>query len=429
LPKDSLFGENHSMVLLVQALLLMPLDTTRFETPRQSAWPWRAGLVVNNPQLADEIAAALSEVRAACVFQVAASAPIVEIFALIERDSPDLLFVELSATSVPSIEWMASVQNGDGSPMDGSPMVVAVHASADPEQMIGALRAGATEFLSLPMSPGIFEALDRIGARLQSAKPAESPQGKIIGIVSAKGGCGATTLACHIGLALGLADPSRKILVADLDYQSPAVHRICQLKPRRRAGETFESVRKLNSSNWAEFFTPVAPSVDILAGPEAGNTTLPEPWRIESLFRHLTRCYPLVLADLGRHLNPGTWSFLQHVDELLVVAAPDVLALYQTRYIIQALTSRGFDRGRLRLVLNLSQNTPRDFWIESIEQMFEMKLFAVIPADRTALPALMPGPSKPSLSFPAETPFGKSVVRLADRLSKDENISPTRRAA
>src|SRR5580693_1207362 len=104
--------------------LPMPLDTTRFETPRQSAWPWRAGLVVNNPQLADEIAAALSEVRAACVFQVAASAPIVEIFALIERDSPDLLFVELSATSVPSIEWMASVQNGDGSPMDGSPMVV-----------------------------------------------------------------------------------------------------------------------------------------------------------------------------------------------------------------------------------------------------------------------------------------------------------------
>lgn len=421
----------------------MPSDTTRFDTLRQSAWPWRAGLVVNDPKLAEEIAAALSEVRAACVFQVSASAPIMEIFALVERDSPDLLFVELAATSVPSREWMAAVQSSDK-----TPLVAAVHTSADPEQMIGALRAGATEFLSLPMSPGIFGAMDRIAARLQSARPPEIAQGKIIGIVSAKGGCGATTLACHVGLALGQADPSRKILVADLDYQSPAVHRICRLKPQRRAGETFDSVRRLSSSNWAEFFTPVAPSVDILAGPEAGNTTLPEPWRIESLFRHLTRCYPLVLADLGRHLNPGTWAFLQYVDELLVVAAPEVLALYQTRYIIQTLTSRGFDRARIRLVLNLSENTPRDFWIESIEQMFEMKLFAVIPADHTAFPVstagLPPGltqsgltqnglsqngSAKNGLSFPAETLFGKSVIRLADRLSKDEGTGPARRAA
>ena len=108
-------------------------------------------------------------------------------------------------------------------------------------------------------------------------------------------------------------------------------------------------------------FTAVSPSVDVLAGPEIGNTTLPEPWRIERLFRHVSRHYPLVLVDLGRHLNPGTWAFLQHVDELVVVAAPDVLALYQTRYILQTLTNRGFERARIRLVLNLSDNTPRDF--------------------------------------------------------------------
>jgi len=344
----------------------MPLDTRRFETSRQSAWPWRAGLVVDDPALGTEIAAALAEVRATCVFQIAASSPVPEILALIERDSPDLLFVELAATSAPSKDWMTAVLGAGG-----NPLVAAVHTSADPMQMIEALRAGASEFLSLPMNPAIFGAMDRIATRLESARPSEPVHGKIIGIVSAKGGCGATTLACHLGLALAKADPSRKLLVADLDYQSPAVHRICHLKPLRRAGETFDSVRKLSSSNWAEFFSSLASSVDVLAGPEYA-TALPEPWRIESLFRHLTRSYPLILADLGRQLNPGTWAFLQHVDELLVVSAPDVLALYQTRYILQTLTSRGFDRARIRLVLNMSEQTPRDFWIESIEQMFEM---------------------------------------------------------
>jgi pilus assembly protein CpaE len=275
------------------------------------------------------------------------------------------------------------------------------------------------------MQPAIFDALDRISARLESTRSTDSAQGRIVGIVSAKGGCGATTLACHIGLALGQADPSRKILVADLDYQSPAVHRICRLKPQRRAGETFDSVRRLSSSNWAEFFTPASASVDVLAGPEAGSTAMPEPWRIESLFRHLTRHYSLVLADLGRHLNPGTWAFLQHVDELLVVAMPDVLALYQTRYILQTLTGRGFEKARIRLILNMSENTPRDFWIESIEQMFEMRVFAVIPADRTTLAGL----PRDRLTYPADSPFGKSVAKLASRLIRSERAGHSRRAA
>jgi pilus assembly protein CpaE len=314
-------------------------------------------MVVSNP----ELAAALAEVRATCVFQIAATASVLEIFALIERDRPDLLFVELSATSAPAREWMAAVQGEDG-----RPLVAAVNVSADPVHMISALRAGATEFLS----PAIFAALDRIAARLDSSRPAEAVRGKIIGIVSAKGGCGGTTLACHLGLALGRANQLKdqsaiKVLIADLDYQSPAVHRICHLKPQRSAAETFDSVRKLSSSNWSEFFTPLAPSVDVMAGPEPCDAILSEPWRIESLFR--------------------TWAFLQHVDELMVAAAPDVLALYQTRYILQTLTSRGFERSRIRLILSMSENTPRDFWIESVEQMFEMRLFDAIPADRVAM--------------------------------------------
>lgn len=397
----------------------MPSDTGSFESSRKSAWPWRAGIVVDDPKLTAEIAAALGEVRATCVFQVAVSVSVLEIFALMERDRPDLLFVELSAASLAAGEWTSAVQGADG-----LPLVAAVHISADPAHMISALRAGASEFLSLPLNPAIFGALDRIAARLDSSRPPEAAHGKIIGIVSAKGGCGATTMACHLRLALGQADPSSKVLLADLDHQSPAVHRLCHLKPRRRAGETFDSVRKLSSSNWPEFFTPLSSCVDVMAGPEAG-TPLPEPWRIESLFRHLTRSYPLVLADLGRQLNPGSWAFLQHVDELLVVTAPDVLALYQTRYILQTLTSRGFERTRIRMILSMSKNTPRDFWIDSVEQMFEMRLFGVIPTDRVALAGI----PKDRLVFPLETPFGKAVAKIAARLTVSESAGPSRRAA
>ncbi len=398
----------------------MPLDNRRFDPQRQAPWPWRAGLVVDDPGLTAEIAEALAETRAACVFQVSAAAPVSRILDLIERNGPDLLFVELATSSEPPREWIAAIQSAAG-----IPLVAAVHPTPDPDRMIEALRAGAIEFLSSPMHPAIFDAMDRMNARLEATRPADTPQGRIVGLVSAKGGCGASTLACHLALALERHDPAKKIILADLDYQSPAIERICGVEPKCRAAEAFEAVRRLSSANWDEFFIRLTDSVDVLAGPDPGASAAPSPWRIESLFRHLTRGYSWVLADLGRHLSPTTWSFLQFVDELLVVSAPDVLALYQTRYILQTLTSRGFDRSRIRLVLNLSESTPRDFWIESVEQMFEMRVFGVIPKDKPGLASV--ARSKPAL--PAETPFGRSVTRLSRSIAENASSGASRKAA
>jgi Flp pilus assembly CpaE family ATPase len=131
------------------------------------------------------------------------------------------------------------------------------------------------------------------------------------------------------------------------------------------------------------------------------------------------------MADLGRHLNPANWIFLQHIDELCLVTAPEVLALYQTRSVLQTLTSRGFDKSRIRLVLNRNRSAPQDFWVESIEQMFEMNVFAVIPNDYSTLDKS----PRDRFEFPADTPFGKAVVKLAGRLTHPNGPGSLRKAA
>ena len=119
------------------------------------------------------------------------------------------------------------------------------------------------------------------------------------------------------------------------------------------------------------------------------------------------------LADLGRNLNPAVWAFIQNLDELFLVTAPDVLALYQTRSILQTLTGRGFDKARLHLILNRNQRGPQDFWIESIKKMFEMNVIAVLPDDPTALERV----PREGFEFPAASPFGRAITKLAGRLT------------
>jgi pilus assembly protein CpaE len=347
---------------------------------RRPDWAWKVGLILDTPDLLIEILSAVNEAGAVKVFEFPASSSSFDVATAVDRDKPDLLFVELALTSRPAAEWISDVRRGEE-----TPLVVAVHPTAEPLAMISALRSGASEFLSLPVKPAIYEAMERVGTLLESRRNAMMQSGKIAGVLSAKGGCGATSIACHLSAALysfasrpltnqlitnqGYTAPAR-VLVADLDYQSPGTSGVFRINPHTNAGEVFDAVRRLNSNVWREFVTRVADGVDLLSSPADTPSNIaaapPEQWRVESLFRFIGRQYGWILVDLGRHVNPANWAMLQHIEELFIVTAPDVLALYQTRSVLQTLSNRGFDKGRVRIILNRNLSSPQDFWVESI---------------------------------------------------------------
>ena len=378
-------------------------------------WPGRIGLILESPELVSDLANAMAEMKADCAFRIAAGVTVFEVANLVERESADLLFVELAKVTGGGAEWIRGV--GGGSDM---PLIVAVHPSPDPPAMIEAMRAGAIEFLSVPMRPGIFEAIERMTILMEGRRAAAQVRGRMAGILSAKGGCGATTVGCHLAAALQVDNPKTRVLVADLDGQAPAAHHV-RANPRKWVTDAFESVRATsNAACWNEFVTDAAPGLDLLAGwdmTSGAGLPSPEPWRTESMFRFLSRSYSWVLADLGRNLNPSIWGFIQNLDDLLIVTAPDVLALYQTRSILQTLAGRGFEKTRVHLILNRNQKGPQDFWVESIQTMFEMNVLGVIPDDPVTLQRL----PRDRFEFPAASLFGRGIQKLAGRLTKPEN--------
>jgi pilus assembly protein CpaE len=405
----------------------MASNPTSIDTPRRPDWAWKIGLVLDTPTLLSEITSVVAETGGVKVFEFLPSASSFEVTNAVDRDQPDLLFVELSRTSKPAAEWIGDVRRGEE-----TPLVVAVHPTADPAEMISALRAGASEFLSLPVRPAIYEAMERVGVLLESRRNALVEGGKIAGVLSAKGGCGATSVACYLSAALQLGAARARVLVADLDYQTPGASGVFRSNPQAHAGDVFEAVRRLSSSTWREFVTPIVTGVDLLASPmdispapSISAAAPPEPWRVESLFRFVTRQYNWILVDLGRQLNPANWALLQNIEELFIVTAPDVLALYQTRSVLQTLSSRGFEKARIRIILNKNQSSPQDFWVESIEQMFEMNVFGVIPSDDGTLQ----NQPRDRFEFPAETPFGRAMTKIATRITGQNAPGPLRKAA
>lgn len=133
----------------------------------------------------------------------------------LREEQPEVLMLELGPVLMRLDEALREVKA-----CTPRTKVVAVHSDPDPSSILAALRSGAHEFVHPPWDETLRPALDRVLS--MDADDGRERNGKVVGFVSAKGGCGATTIACHIAADLH-RQAKRKILLADLDLSSGLV--------------------------------------------------------------------------------------------------------------------------------------------------------------------------------------------------------------
>lgn len=117
-----------------------------------------------------------------------------------EEDELGLVIVELGRASDNDFDLLRK--------LDADPRVTEIFVTArkkDPDLIIEAMRAGATEFMAQPLRPeDMSAALEGylMRCRTREAHPVATSEegGRIVHVVSAKGGVGGTTVAASLGV-------------------------------------------------------------------------------------------------------------------------------------------------------------------------------------------------------------------------------------
>jgi pilus assembly protein CpaE len=103
---------------------------------------------------------------------------------------------------------------------------------------------------------------------------------------------------------------------------------------------------------------------------------------------------------------------LDEIDETYLVTTLDVPALHQSKQIIQTLSSVGYGKERLRLVLNRMPQR-LDVTPDELEKMMSLPVFATLPND---YPSLYESYSEGSL-LPPNSRLGKELNRMAVKVA------------
>jgi len=314
--------------------------------------PITLGIIIRKNSLRTEIQSLLERVSARVVLEVSEVDNLSDLMMQVERAQPDVVLLDVAAVDDALGDTIRRLRS-----TAAAPSVVALHTSSDTQIILDAMRAGAGEFLFPPFDTSLQPALQRLGSERVSQRNPQQVNGKVLAFLSVKGGCGSTTLACHLGVELHRATMEATLL-ADFDLDAGIIGFLMKVQSRYTLLDAAKNVYRLDPSFWKAMVFKHRTGVDVLKGPPPALThTIPNQDEVRAILRLSKSIYNYTILDLGRGLNRLSLSTLELVDTAYLVTVPDVPSLHQAKLIISALRDFGFGQGKLQLLLNRMQKT------------------------------------------------------------------------
>lgn len=252
---------------------------------------------------------------------------------------------------------------------------------AQPNQqlLIEAMRCGVQDFLAKPVEP---ERLREILTRIleESHESPDARAEKLIVVMGAKGGVGATTVAVNLGVQLARL-PKKRVVLLDFARPLGLVPLQLDLQPRFGVRDAVDNLDRLDSHFFSGLLTHHKSQLEVLAG-----ASQPEEWQripvssLERVVNVAQSSFDVVLADLGSQFSSEWRPVLQLSRMVLLVGETNVPALWALERRLLALAGFGLDPERIRIVINRWRRGD-DEALKSVERNMKRSVFACLPND------------------------------------------------
>jgi pilus assembly protein CpaE len=204
-----------------------------------------------------------------------------------------------------------------------------------------------------------------------------------VGFLSAKGGCGATTAACHAAANIQ-KQSGKQVLLADFDLANGIIGFVMKSNSAYSVVDAMANVRRMDLNYWKALVSNGVPGLEVLKSPPIApgrRQLLPD---LHPLLRFARLHYDWIVVDLGRGWGSLAMDALSEVDETYLITTLDVLALHQAKQLCKTLRETGYSHQRIRLVIN---RVPRHAEVTTaeIESLLDMPVTATLPEDYDAL--------------------------------------------
>jgi pilus assembly protein CpaE len=288
--------------------------------------------------------------------------------------TPDVVVMVLNDQGHADLEALVEEQQFGRPPM----IVIAEHGDADTMRL--AMRAGARDFLCGQISiSDLQETIDRTGAQVTASS--EDDDGNLTIFVNAKGGSGATFLACNVAHILTSASKVSTAMMS-LDLQFSALSQYFDLELRHGLMSVLDSVESLDDVALDAYMTQHESGLRLLAA-EPENIIQCHSDRADQLTALVDKMmdrYEHVVIDMPRRIDPYVVPVLERANRIVLVLQQTLGHLNDAKRMLDIFENYGISRDQVHVVINrYDKNAPIS--TDDVERSMKGADISVVPSD------------------------------------------------
>src|SRR5215208_2732252 len=326
--------------------------------------------------------------------------------------SPELIILDLEESQELGIQLAQYLVE-----LNPAQLFIATGPVLTSEQLMLAMRAGVSDYLTKPVAPEELRAAAiRCANKLRKSDgDKQRDPGKILAFFSAKGGSGATTLATNLAILIHRATKMRTLLV-DLDLELGESALVLGIKPRFNFIDFVENFRRMDAGLLASYIDHHPSGIDLLSAPvDPGKADAVTPEQIRRILAFLRQHYDYVVVDTPRSFAPATLAVFEQTDLLFLVSAADLSSLRNIQRGMP-LFKRVLTKGEEQVRLILNRYDPEDtISVEDVERSLGMKVFWKVSNDYDAVTSSVTA-GKP-IVLNGGSPYTRDLAGLAAQLT------------
>jgi pilus assembly protein CpaE len=293
-----------------------------------------------------------------------------------------------------------------------STAIISAAQDASPDLILRSLRAGAREFLRIPISGDeLRTVLDRIAEFCTGQTETPKNKGRMIAVFSSKGGCGTSFLATNLAAAA-----STRTILVDLNLQAGDLPLFLGVDPKYSIADMVEKRARLDEGLINSLVTPYSSHLSLLAAPkEADAADEIEPQHVFEVLQRLRESYDYVVLDPQHTFDSITLAALDQSDEIVLVLALDIPSIRSTQRALEIFDRLGYPRKKIRIVVN-RWSKQIDLDLRQVEKFLGEPVVGFIPSDyQTAVSSINLG--TPLVQSDPSSKIALEIRRIAQTIA------------
>ncbi len=299
--------------------------------------------------------------------------------------------------------------------------IISAARESSPDLILHSLRAGAREFLRLPINADEMKTvLDRVATFNAGQTEAPNKKGRMIAVFSSKGGCGTSFVATNLAAA-----SANNTLLVDLNLQAGDLALFLGLDPKYSFADMAEKADRLDSTLIASVVAPYSTNLSLLAAPrEADSADEIKPEHVFAVLDRLREAYDLIVLDPQHTFDSITLAALDQADEIVLVLTLDIPAIRSTQRALEIFDRLGYPRNKIRIVVN-RWSKQIDLDLRQVEKFLGEPVIGFIPSDyQTAVTSINLG--QPLVQSESGSRIAQEIRRIAEALHGSVAAEPAK---